>query len=378
MELRSLTLNGRRHGRYEFYIDESGNTGDLSKTKADLSFGGQPVFCLAAVGISDEKKLTEELNSLKRKHNVQADEIKLSKVIKKKPNFALEATELVAKNGFPFFIEIVDKKYLLAVSITNGFIWPPYFNTEESQQTVWLKNIFADYVYHNIPDEIFFRFVRCLDNPSNDKTNEFFDLLKDCVSTHDHEMAQEIASQVEESKDDFLLMIEQEGEKAYERFLPVPDSGKRGQDVWLLPNFSSFTNIYARINLRLSGNLTGCKIFHDEQAHFDEIIAFAKMQIEGIEMDKFGYKPPFSDYNITQSASLFFKASPESTGIQLADIVAGLAMRWYWTHLQKKRLSILDQAMDLLRSHSDRINGIGINMVAPHNMAQQLFGVHGY
>ncbi|MBU9373788.1 DUF3800 domain-containing protein [Burkholderia multivorans] len=285
----------------------------------------------------------------------------------------------MVKNGFPFFIEIVDKKYLLAVSITNGFIWPPYFNTEESQQTVWLKNIFADYVYHQIPDEIFFRFVQCMDSPSNEKTNEFFDLLKDCVRTHGHEVAQGIASQVEESKDDFRLMIEQEGEEAYKRFLPIPDAGKRDQKVWLLPNFSSFTNIYARINLYRSGNLTGCKIFHDEQAHFDGIITFAKIQMEGIDMEKFGYTPPFSDYNITQPASLFFKASPESTGLQLADIVAGLAMRWYWTHLQNEEVSdTLDQAMDLLQSHSDRKIGTGINMVAPHNMAQQLFGVHGY
>ncbi|MBU9391519.1 DUF3800 domain-containing protein [Burkholderia multivorans] len=362
-----------------FYIDESGNSGDLSTTKADLSFGNQPVFSLAAVGVSDEGELANKLDALRKKYKVQADELKLSRVIKRKPRLAFEAVELVVQSGFPFFIEIVDKKYLLAVSITNGFIWPPYFNTEESQQTVWLKNIFADYLYHRVPDEVFFRFVQCMDNPTNEKTNEFFDVLKNCVSTHGHEVAQGIASQVEESKDDFRLMIEKEGEEAYKRFLPLPDTGKRKQNVWLLPHFSSFTNIYARINLYLSGNLTGCKIFHDEQAHFDEIIKFAKMQMEGVDMEKFSYKPPFADYNITQPVSLFFKASPESTGIQLADIVAGSAMRWYWAHLQDEKDSeLLDQAMDLLIEHSDRTKGIGINIVGPHNMAQKLFGVNGY
>ncbi|MBR8147379.1 DUF3800 domain-containing protein [Burkholderia vietnamiensis] len=362
-----------------FYIDESGNSGDLSTTKADLSFGGQPVFSLAAIGVSDEEDLANKLDALRKKYKVKADELKLSRVIKRKPRFALEAVELLARENFPFFIEIVDKKYLLAVSITNSFIWPPYFNTEESQQTIWLKNIFADYVYHWIPDEIFFRFVRCMDNPTNEKTNEFFDLLKDCVSTHTHEVAQGMASQVEESKDDFRLMIEQEGEQAYKRFLPAPDTGKRDQKVWLLPHFSSFTNIYARINLYLSGNLTDRKIFHDEQAHFDEIIKFAKMQMEAADMERFSYKPPFADYNITEPATLFFKASPESPGIQLADIVAGSAMRWYWAHLQSEKDSeLLDQAMDLLIQHSDRTKGIGLNMVVPHNMAQKLFGVNGY
>ncbi len=128
----------------DFYIDESGNTGDLARTSAGLDFGGQVVFSLAAVGISDESSLNEELVALRKKHKVQATELKLSKILKRKPDFALDAIDLLVSNNFPFFVEVVDKKYLLAVSITNGFIWPPYFNTEESQDTVWLKNIFAD------------------------------------------------------------------------------------------------------------------------------------------------------------------------------------------------------------------------------------------
>jgi hypothetical protein len=362
-----------------FYIDESGNTGDLSRTSANLDFGGQPVFSLAAIGISDESNLTDKLNVLREKHNVKSDELKLSKILKRKPDFALEAVELIAQERFPFFIEIVDKRYQLAVSITNGFIWSPYFNTEESQGTVWLKNIFADYIYHNVPNEIFFRFIQCMDKPSNEKTREFFDLLRDCISSRSHDVAQGIVSQVEESKNDFRLMIEREGHNAYKWFLPLPDSGKRDQEVWLLPNFASFTNIYARINLFLSRNLTGCKIIHDEQAHFDEIIEMAKMQVESADIKEFSYKPPFADYDIKQAASLIFRASPESTGIQFADIVAGLSMRWYLARLQGEAIpEVLVQAINILLGHSDRKKGIGINMVAPHNMAEQLFGVSGY
>ena len=62
-----------------FYIDESGNTGDLARTSADLDFGGQGVFSLAAVGIASESSLTEELAALRKKHKVQATELKLSK-----------------------------------------------------------------------------------------------------------------------------------------------------------------------------------------------------------------------------------------------------------------------------------------------------------
>jgi hypothetical protein len=273
----------------------------------------------------------------------------------------------------------VDKKYQLAVSITNGFIWPPYFNTEESQNTVWMKNIFSDYVYHRVPDDVIYEFVQCMNNPSNETVGAYFDLLKNFVGKNPHEVAQGIASQVEESKDDFRIMIEQEGAQAHRRFLPLPDVGKRDQEVWLLPNFSSFTNIYARINLHLSGKLEGCRIFHDEQAHFDDIIAAAKFQAESAKVDLSKFKLPYSDYNFQQMANLFFKASPESTGIQLADIVAGLAMRWYQAHLQKEEdTDVLDEAVALLRRHSDLDRGIGINVVGPHDMAQQLFGVAGY
>ncbi|CUJ37616.1 DUF3800 domain-containing protein [Achromobacter sp. 2789STDY5608621] len=363
----------------DFYIDESGNTGDLARTGPTLDFGGQAVFSLAAVGLEDEESLTEELAALRRRHNVQATELKLSKILKRKPAFALDAVELLVKNDFPFFVEIVDKKYLLAVSITNGFIWPPYFNTEESQKTVWLKNIFADYLYHQLSNEVFFAFVQCMNSPSNENTAAYFDLLKEFVSQGSHDVAKCIVSQVDESKDDFRIMIEREGDRAHRRFLPIPDIGKREQEVWLLPNYSSFTNIYARMNLFISGKLQGTRIFHDEQMHFDEIIAAAKSQAEKASISFSKFKPPYSNYNFKQISDLFFKASPESTGVQLADIVAGLCMRWYQAHLKNEDdTDVLDRPADVLLHHVNPDRGVGINVVGPHHMAEKLFGVGGY
>ena len=361
------------------YLDESGNTGDLARTSSALDFGGQPVFSLAAIGISDEEHLSKSLLALRKKHNVQAAELKLSRLLKRKPDFALDAIDLLIQNKIPFFVEVVDKKYQLAVSITNGFIWPPYFNTAESQETVYLKNIFADYIYHKLSNEMFFGFVECMNAPSNEKTGAYFDLLRDFISNDSHEIASAIASQVEESKDDFRIMIKQENERAHRRFLPLPDIGKRDQEVWILPNFSSFTNIYARTNLFLSGKLEGTRIFHDEQAHFDEIISCAKSQVENARVDLEKFKLPYSDYSFQQFSELFFKSSPESTGIQLADIVAGLSMRWYQAHLQQEiDTKTLDQAIDVLLQHSNPQRGVGINVVGPHDTAEKLFGVRGY
>lgn len=359
-----------------FYLDESGNTGDLSRTGYDLDFGGQPVFSLAAVGLLSEAELTIHLEALRAKHKVQSSELKLSKILKRKPEFALDAMKLIADQRLPFFVEVVDKKYQLAVSITNGFVCPPYFDAEESQKSVWLKNIFADYIWHRAPNEVLFGFVQCMDNPSNEKTRAFFSVLEDCFSAHKHEVAQGIVEMLQHSKDDFRLMVEDEAEEAFRRFLPLPDAGKRGQEVWMLPNFSSFANIYARVNLYRGGALEGCRLVHDEQAHFDEIVAVAKAQAEAFKAKESGFKPPHSDYNFKQIATLLFQASSDSPGIQLSDLVAGLAMRWYLSYLHGEAdSSVLNEAVAVLLRCSDPSRGTGINLVAPLDRAEQLFGV---
>ncbi len=358
----------------QFFLDESGNSGDLARTGADLDFGGQPVFSLAAIGISDESDFDKEIKSLRIKHNIQASELKLSKILKRKPDFAFGVVDIISKNNIPFLIEIVDKKYQLAISIVNGFVCPPYFSPSDSEKTLWIKKIYADYLYYKIPDQIIFQFVECMNEPSNDKVGKYFDLIKAVVSKDGDEVAQGMVPEIEESKDDFRIMIDREGECAYKRFLPLPDIGKKNQVVWILPNFGSFTNIYARMNLLLSGSLQGRQIFHDEQDHFDEIIASAKAQVENLKFDGSRFRLPYSDYNFTQASDLFFKASPERIGIQAADIVAGLCMRWYLENLKgNKDAEVLNKSVKVLLKESNPSKGIGINLVAPGYMANKLF-----
>ncbi|QSB03800.1 DUF3800 domain-containing protein (plasmid) [Methylomonas sp. EFPC1] len=360
-----------------FYIDESGNTGDLSLSGPDMDFGTQPVFTLACVGLSDENDLSTALNELKKKHKVQASEVKLSKLLKRKPKFILETVDFLLSSGSPFFIEVVDKKYHLAVNITNNFVWPPYFNTEENQGTIFLKNIFSDFIYHKIGNKVFYEFLQSMKEPSNEKINRMFALLQEAIADIDHDVAKALRDSVNESKDDFRIMQEQEGELAYKRFLPVPDKSKRGQTIWMLPNYSCFTNIYARINLYLSGNISSCKIFHDEQLQFDQIISEAKSQLESNPITS--YIPSFADYRFKQSAELFFKVSHDSAGIQIADILAGLSMRWCQSYLNGEvPTGPIDEAIDRLLHHSSPPRGIGINLVATQNAAFNLFGEPGY
>jgi hypothetical protein len=61
-----------------YYVDESGNTGDLVRSGGDVGFDSQPVFVLACVGCDDTEALATEIERLKVLHQVQAPELKSS------------------------------------------------------------------------------------------------------------------------------------------------------------------------------------------------------------------------------------------------------------------------------------------------------------
>ncbi len=59
-----------------YFIDESGNTGDLSAVKLDSYFTEQRLFCLAAVGLEIDDDFIRAVAGLKAVHRMQAPEIK--------------------------------------------------------------------------------------------------------------------------------------------------------------------------------------------------------------------------------------------------------------------------------------------------------------
>jgi hypothetical protein len=57
-----------------YYIDENGNAGDLARTDADLSFGDQPIFSLAALWVDYDPALAAAVTPLKIQHRVALSE----------------------------------------------------------------------------------------------------------------------------------------------------------------------------------------------------------------------------------------------------------------------------------------------------------------
>lgn len=77
-----------------YYLDESGHSGDLIKSGRALDFDGQPFFSLACVGVSDEVRLESEVARLRTKHQIESAELKSSSLTKK-PSFIRDIVEFV-------------------------------------------------------------------------------------------------------------------------------------------------------------------------------------------------------------------------------------------------------------------------------------------
>lgn len=86
----------------DFYIDESGNTGDLARTEPELNFGDQAVFSLAAVGFDNLRSLEDEIERLKRKHKFQGSEFKAGKLLRFKDKLIYDIISLLKEKNLQF------------------------------------------------------------------------------------------------------------------------------------------------------------------------------------------------------------------------------------------------------------------------------------
>jgi len=144
--------------------------------------------------------------------------------------------------------------------------------------------------------------------------------------------------------------------------------------IWLLPNISSFTTIYGRINRHFGGGIGDVTFIHDEQAQFDEIIEASKALAESLRDDLSRVKLRTADYSFQSSPNLTFQNSKESLGIQTADVIAGFVSRYIYQKLWQPETvdAQHDEAFHLIDRFT-RANGVtGINYVAPKELLYAL------
>lgn len=347
----------------EFYLDESGNTGGISQQSFESSYGGQKIFTLAAIGTTNEAEIDRKIAPLLSRYRINAKELKSSKLYKKKPDFIAEVFTLIKNEGWPIFVEAVDKKFMLTANVVNSLVLPGYCLETETRQTNYIRNFFAEYLYFYMPDNLYVHFLGLCTNPSANGLINLIDEFIEVLQRNKNEVSSAIIQSLGMTRDDMAENILGEGDDIT-AFLPIPDIGKHGNTVWMLPNLSSFTNIYARINLFMKGELSEVKIFHDEQSQYDSIIKGAKRDLENLPPDMLDFISDSSDYNLKTSAGLFFKASHGSVGIQVADLIAGF-VRCYIGQIRSNQEidGNICKAHRILMTMNRHEIGLGLNMV---------------
>jgi hypothetical protein len=358
-----------------YYLDESGSTGDLARPGARFDFGQQQVFTLACLGVDDEKALGLEIERLKSRHRIQASELKSASVIKK-PELIIDLLEYLDRRRLPLMIEVVDKRFMIAANMVNTVILPCVGACDLSPQSSFIRNIMAEYIHYYVTPALFEAYVKACDAYSITNMLEVFDELLGWLTKRDpqDEIAEGLYRSVVDARSEFQELSSEDTAAAQRRFLPIPDIGKRAQSIWMLPNLTCFTNIYARIN-RLCGRRIGfVTLFHDEQSHFDEIVRSAKHTTEDLANTLSVPLMPFADYHFIEKATLVFTNSTTSPGIQAADVLAGFIMR-YTKEVLYGDCPPSEAAKDSFNgilNLSEPIEGRGVNFVLPTNDLSKL------
>jgi hypothetical protein len=112
------------------------------------------------------------------------------------------------------------------------------------------------------------------------------------------------------------------------QFLPLADESITGKNVWMLPNLTSLTNIYGRINQSRRIGLDGVTLVHDVQLQYGKVLEDSKALLESLVYESAMPLVPFSDYRLRGRAELAFSAAADESCLQAADILAGCAMRY--------------------------------------------------
>jgi len=358
----------------KIFIDESGNTGGLTHASIQNGYSGQPFFVLAALGIDNEQQFQHALQLLLEKHRIKSIEIKSSNIYKKRPAFYSEFFELLKTNKIPLFIEFVDKKYMAVATIVNTLVLPAGVIESETRESGLIRNSFADLLSLNLPDTSFVDYLSV--STGENFLKEIYRLIESIIRIFETK-----PDEVSKCLVHALRMTEQEIQSEFEsgeldphKYLPPSDLNKNGKRTTVLPNLSSFANIYARINKYCGKSVSEITIIHDEQLQFDSMIIRGKEYLENLSAHNIGYVSCSTDYKFNSRAKLLFIDSKESIGVQAADLVAGFLMRAAKDALDSAPVvSEIKAAYSVLASIENEDIGIGINHVMSRLTLARLF-----
>lgn len=352
---------------YNFYIDESGNTGDVTNFSQDFNFANQPIFSLGCIGIPVDKEFEVFyfLENLKVKYKIKAENLKSTKIYHKKPEFLRELFLYIKFNGFPVFVEVVDKKYYLIAHMVNCIVLPQL--SCEDIKSHFMRQRFAEYLYDTLPNDLLLLFV------TSCKSGDIQDTIDTILSIVNYYKKIQDINIVRLSLLSSILMTLNEIDSDLKEsvinnshYIPSSESLKSGSPTWMLPNLTSFYNIYARINKSKSGDISEINFIHDGQTNFDDIIKAGKLHIEN-EGRFVKVYTPMSDFNFNATSKMSFEPSTQKKGIQMADLISGFCMR----HIQntcikdEHQTAVYKECYSILNSIINENESPAISQVVP-------------
>lgn len=356
-----------------FYIDESGNTGDLTTAGIETYGFEQRMFTLAAVGCDLDDAFMEKFKVLKTAHRIQSLEVK-SRQAYERPQFVFGLLDLLEERGCPIFIEAVDKHYFIIANIMDRIVVPYVGSCDVQPRTLWMKGVMADHMAIYGPPELAQAFIACCQSRDYVEVRDFYKQIIRWAQTSrlpTEGVADAFVRFTRDSLNDFRKLPKA---KAVERALPMPDTSPRGKLLWILPNLTSFTHIYARINHFLEKQVSGVTLFHDEQLQFGDVLRQNKGLMEGFTAQDMKLPLKTADFEFSASAKLEFLRSHDSIGIQIADVLAGFMARytqdaiWGRMAMDADRMAIFNR----LVTTGEREQGTGVNIVAPESLLRFL------
>ena len=347
-----------------YYLDESGNTGDLTLAAPEFHFAGQPYFVLSCFGYDDETRLEAEVLRLRRRHRVQAPELKFA-FVREKPRFMCDLLAFLQEAASPIMVEATDKKFSLCTNIIESLIVPAICPADWDEGARFMKNAFADSLSAHLSKHVLTAFCEACSERTTDSLANAFDTIEAWAqSMPTDEIMSGILMFLQDTKNDFQN-VDKDNSEALKRFLPIPDATRSGKPVHILPHVYSLLHIYGRLNRHTKGRLSDISLHHDEQVQFDRALQ------DGMTLAESGVgenlpRQPQADFRFVQKATLNFQASHRSIGIQVADLLAG-AVAFGLNELNKPQPELSQEWKLFFRNllnACDIIPGTGVNVVA--------------
>ena len=324
------------------FLDESNRTG-TQKYDGKWNFEEQPYFSLCGILCPSESisQIDVAVAELRSMYHIQGNELKATKgsVKKNHQEIMLRLLDLQKKLGCNLFAEVVNKKYCIAMMITEYCIFPYYDAPPElywTECTAMAKRFFANYIYESISDQLLGQFVSFFDS-GDQNTSRLKEL---CLKLIDECKNQTTIDFIKETIDS-IMRFNDLGLLQHHVF-PLVDFYNKDHtsSVAVSPHINSFNNIIVRTKLQ------SLDIVHDNISELKYALE------ENLKLHS----------NVT--ATLRFANSKQASGIQIADFWCG-SINIAVQNILLNSNSTSKEMVDILQRC--------VNFVGPYTEGEKLF-----